>query len=850
MNKSLVIVESPTKIKTLKKFLPKNFIIESSVGHIIDLPKKGFGIDPEHDFEPTYQVLPDKKDVVNNLKKSAKGVDVIYLAPDPDREGEAIAWHIASIFPKTSNIQRITFNEITKEAVLNSLKHPRKIDLDLVHAQQARRLLDRIVGYKISPILQRRVQRGRDGFLSAGRVQSVALKLVVDREKEIEGFTPVEYWQISALLDVDQHHSFYSSLYSIDGKRIEKEQTKQNTTTIPDKETAEKICSELNSSTFKVKKIEAKEKKRHPVPPFITSTLQQEASRHHSFSATRTMRAAQNLYEGIDLGEMGSDGLITYMRTDSVRIAPEAIGQGRSFIENHYGQKFLPTEGKQYQTKSSAQDAHECIRPTHIHLTPDKVKKYLPPDEFKLYSLIWKRFLASQMNPAIYDTVTCDIETNSNMLLRSTGSIMKFQGFLILYQEMKDLDETENSNQEGILPPLKENQSLDLNKIESKQSFTKPPARYTEATLIKALESSGIGRPSTYATIMSKIQSREYTIKEKQHLKPTELGKVACQMLEDNFKMVMDIGFTANMEDDLDKIAENKINWKDYLKTFWKDFIPLVELAEKEAFVPKVQTDLKCPKCGSFLNKVWSRNKYFYGCSNYPECDFTSSVEALEFNKDDYAENFDWNQPCPKCGGEMIVRHGRFGTFLGCSNYPKCRGIVNVPKKGEALPEELPDCPAIGCPGKLSAKKTRFGKTFYACSTYPDCDVIGNSPDQILEKYSNHPRTKAPEKKKKTTKKSETTEKSTKKKKTTSKKKVEQKTYDLSKELSAIVGTTHLSRQEVVKKVWEYIKKHNLQDEKDKKNIIPDKNLAKVFGSNEPIKMTQLLSKLSRHIKK
>ncbi len=847
MKKNLVIVESPTKIKTLKKFLPSSFDIQSSVGHIIDLPKKGFGIDVEKDFEPTYSVLPDKKDVVSNLKKCAKSVETIYLAPDPDREGEAIAWHIASIFPKGAKIKRISFNEITKEAVVNSLKSPREIDTALVNAQQARRLLDRIVGYKISPILQRRVQRGRDGFLSAGRVQSVALKLVVDREKEIDAFIPVEYWQISALLLSESKSSFGSYLHSIDGKKVEKEPKNPKSTSIPNKETAQKICKTLESSTFQVKKVVSKEKKRHPVPPFITSTLQQEASRHYGFSAIRTMRTAQSLYEGMDLGEMGSEGLITYMRTDSVRIAPEAIAQGRSYVENHYGKKFLPSQGKQYQTKSGAQDAHECIRPTYIQNAPEKVRQYLSPDQFKLYLLIWRRFLASQMNPAIYDTVTCDIETDSNMLFRSTGSIIKFQGFLVLYQEMKDNDETESVMQEGILPPLKEGQVLDLEKIESKQSFTKPPARYTEATLVKALEKSGIGRPSTYASIMSKIQGREYTTKEKLSLKPTELGKVACQMLVDNFKLIMNIDFTSKMENDLDGIAENKINWKDYLKEFWKDFIPLVELAEKEAFVPKIPTDLKCPDCGSILNKVWSRNKYFYGCSNYPDCNYTSSVEAYDFNKDDYAENFNWDQPCPKCSGKMIVRHGRFGTFLGCESYPKCRGIVNVPKKGEALPEELPDCPAVGCPGKVAMKRSRFGKVFYACSTYPDCDVIANSIDQLLEKYANHTRTKAPERKKKASTKKTATKKDSKKK---TKKKAPQKKCPLSKELIAIVSESELSRPEVVKKTWDYIKKHNLQDPKDKKLIVPDEKLSKVFGSKEPVKMTQLLGKLSKHILK
>lgn len=843
MNKKLIIVESPTKIKTLRKFLPKNFLIESSVGHIIDLPKKGFGIDIEHDFEPNYETLPDKKEVVKNLKAKAKGVDTIYLAPDPDREGEAIAWHIASIFPKTSNIERITFNEITKGAVVQSLEHPRKIDLALVNAQQARRLLDRIVGYKISPILQRRVQRGKDGFLSAGRVQSVALLLVVNREKEIEAFNPVEYWQISALLNSNCDQPFTSVLYSIDGKKIDKEKNTNSFTTIPNQKRAEEICKILDSSEFSVDKVEAKEKKRFPVPPFITSTLQQEASRHYGFSATRTMRAAQSLYEGMELGDLGTEGLITYMRTDSVRIAPEAISAVRKYIENEFGKKFLPESGKQYKTKSDAQDAHECIRPTNVNHTPEKLKNFLQPDEFKLYQLIWKRFLASQMNPAIYDTVSCDIKTNTGIILRSTGSVIKFQGFLVLYQEKKDQDDSEPDSKDRILPPLEVGQKLKKDKIESKQSFTRPPPRYTEATLVKELEKSGIGRPSTYASIMNKIQGREYTTKEKQYLMPTELGKVACQMLLDNFKLIMDISFTAKMEDDLDEIAENKIQWKDYLKEFWGQFIPLVEQAEKDAFVPKIPTEYKCPKCQSVLNKVWSKNKYFYGCEKYPECDYTSSVDAFEFKKEDYAEGFDWDQSCPKCQGNMTIRHGRFGTFLGCEKYPDCRGIVNIPKKGEEVPKDLPSCPAVGCPGSLTMRKSRFGKTFYGCSTYPDCDVIGNDVDQILEKFHNHTRTKAPERKKKSTSK-----KSAAKKTTKTKKAPVQKKHKLTKELSEVTGAEELTRPEALKKVWDYIKQHNLKDPEDKKIIVPDDKLAKVFGSKEPIKMTGIMGKVSKHI--
>ncbi|MGE5195904.1 MAG: type I DNA topoisomerase, partial [Anaerolineae bacterium] len=445
MAKALIIVESPAKIKTLKKFLGANYFFESSLGHIRDLPQKGFGIDVEHDFEPSYVTLPDKKEVIERLKKAAKDADIVYLSPDPDREGEAIAWHIAEILPPKTKIKRVTFNAITKEAVLDALKHPRDINHALVDAQQARRLLDRIVGYKISPILTRRVQGARDGGLSAGRVQSVALKLVVDREKEIEVFVPVEYWNIASVLQTKQEEpSFRAALYSVKGKRVEKEPIAgKDVYTISNKATADQIVSSLKAARYHVASIEKKEKKRNPVPPFITSTLQQEASRHYGFSASRTMNIAQSLYEGVDLGNEGAEGLITYMRTDSVRLEPEAINAARSFIANKYGKDYLPDTGRQFSSKKSAQDAHEAIRPTNLQHPPEEIKQYLSTDQYKLYLLIWRRFIASQMNPAIYDTVSCDIETDKEIILRATGSTIKFPGFLAVYVEKEDREETE-----------------------------------------------------------------------------------------------------------------------------------------------------------------------------------------------------------------------------------------------------------------------------------------------------------------------------------------------------------------------------------------------------------------------
>lgn len=862
MSKNLIIVESPTKIKTLKKILGKNYHFQSSLGHIRDLPAKGFGIDIENDFEPQYAILPEKKDLINKLKEAAKESSVVYLAPDPDREGEAIAWHIASILPKATKIKRITFNAITKQAVEEALKHPREIDQTLVNAQQARRLLDRMVGYKISPILQRKIQRGRDGFLSAGRVQSVALKLVVEREKEIEAFIPVEYWNIfSHLKTAKGEQPFSAFLYSIEDKRVVKESADgKKEITVPNKETSDEVVAKLKKATYKVKSIDKKEKKRYPVPPFITSSLQQEASRHYGFSATRTMKTAQSLYEGIELGDLGTEGLITYMRTDSTRIDPEAQKEVRTYIEKKYGKQFITDEPKNYAVKATAQDAHECIRPTDLRCSPEEIKSYLSADEYKLYLLIWRRFLASQMTPAVYDTVSCDIETDKNIILRATGSIIKFQGFLILYQELEDKEEKEEKDKEEgdksdkILPPLFEGQQLVLEGVSSDQSFTKAPPRYTEASLVKALEKSGIGRPSTYATIMNKIQSREYTTKDRLALKPTELGKVICQMLDDNFAMIMDIGFTASMEDELDKIAEDKINWKKFLKEFWEKFFPLVEVAEKEAFVPKVMTDLDCPLCKSKLQKIWSKNKYFYGCSNYPECKYTTPIEAVDFKKEDYADNFDWDQTCPKCKNKMTLRHGRYGAFLGCASYPECKGIVNIPKKGELLPEEMPNCPAIGCPGKITPKRSRFGKIFYSCSTYPECDVIANSLEEIESKYESHPRTASKKTKKKTAskktkdkaeKESETPKKA--KKKTTTRK---EPVYKISKELADVLGVDEITRGDLMKKIWEYIKSNNLQDPKNKRLIVPDKKLIKIFDSKEPVDMMKLPSKLNKHLSK
>ncbi|MCB1119708.1 MAG: type I DNA topoisomerase, partial [Chlamydiia bacterium] len=516
-------------------------------------------------------------------------------------------------------------------------------------------------------------------------------------------------------------------------KKVEKEPVEgKEVFLVSNQETAETLAKELERATYQVKSVEKKEKKRNPPPPFITSTLQQEASRHFGFSSSRTMSIAQGLYEGIDLGNDGAEGLITYMRTDSVRLAPEALGEAKRYIAGKYGNEYLPDTPRQYATKKSAQDAHEAIRPTSLKHPPEAVKSFLTREQFMLYQLIWQRFVACQMVPAVYDTVSADISADERFVLRATGSLLKFNGYLAVYQEKED-DHVEDD--ERLLPPLEENQLLELLDLIKEQSFTRPPPRFTEASLVKELEKSGIGRPSTYAAIMNKIQSRDYTVKESGRLKPTELGRVVVLLLENHFQRIMNIDFTANMEDRLELVAESERDWKELLRSFWEAFEPELKAAEKEAFVPKEETEHKCPDCGANLQKVWYKSKYFLGCTGYPDCNYTAPLEEVTFNKEDYDPNFDWEQKCPQCENDMTLRHGRYGPFLGCSKYPDCKGIVNIPKKGEVATGDTDvACPAIGCEGHLVARRSRFGKIFYSCSTYPDCDVIGNTTDAVKEK--------------------------------------------------------------------------------------------------------------------
>lgn len=868
MAKYLVIVESPTKIKTLQKFLGREYAFESSVGHIRDLPEKRYGIDMGPPLQCEYEVLASKKEVVKKLVKASKEATLVYLCPDPDREGEAIAWHIRQLLPKEVKTQRVTFNSITAQEVQQAIKHPRDIDLSLVDAQQARRVLDRIVGYTVSPILAQRVQMGRrvpgQGSLSAGRVQSVALKLVVDREKEIEAFRPQEYWNLLVLLKTKQSLGFKASLYSVEGKRIEKE-PKEGCMQIDHAAQAELLKSRLEKARYHVENIERKEKRRFPVAPFTTSTLQQEASRHFGFSAQRTMSIAQELYEGMDLGTEGAEGLITYMRTDSVRIAPEAQEALRSYIQKQYGPELLEPSVRQFTSSKSAQEAHEAIRPTNLDHPPEKIQSYLSADQFKLYSLIWKRFVATQMKPAVYDTVQVQIETDNHLSLRASGSQIKFRGFLSVYEEKRDEDDEDDSR---LLPDLEAGDALEKLNVEANQAFTQPPARYTEASLVKALEQSGIGRPSTYAAIMNKIQSREYTVKEKGRLKPTVLGKVTTQLLESSFETIVNTQFTALMEDELEQVARGEMKWEDLVGEFWRAFSPKLELAKQEAHVPKLMTDKPCPKCGKPLQKIWAGREYFYGCSAYPECDFKTSEQQLDFDPKVHNPDFNWDQVCPKCGNPMKVRFGPYGVFLGCTQYPECKGIINVPKAGEtALGATSTNCPAVGCDGKLTARKSRFGKIFYSCSNYPDCDVIGNEIDEVIDKFEGHPKTAYKPRAKPAKAASKSTAKSSKEaapKKAASKKTTKAKAAPKEKKakspsaasllnpsetLSAVIGSEPVSRPQVIQKLWGYIKEHNLQDSQDKRYILCDSKLKSLLGE-ERVHMTQIAGKLSVHLEK
>lgn len=704
MSKNLIIVESPAKIKTITKFLGKDYKLEASLGHIRDLPKKELGVSEDNNFTPTYVIIPGKEKIVAKLKKAAKKAEKVFLAPDPDREGEAIAWHIAELIKDSkAEIHRIQFNEITKRAVLEALANPRSLNEKLFNSQQARRILDRIVGYKISPLLWQKVQRG----LSAGRVQSVALRLLVEKEKERFAFTPEEYWPFKALLQA-REHSFWADLVKIKNKKSK----------IKNEQEATQLKEYLQKQKFILIRVEQKTQKKKPKPPFITSTLQQEANVRFNFSASKTMSIAQRLYEGVDLGEKGSTALITYMRTDSVRITPEAQNQARQWIQENLGSEFCPKRARTYKTKSSAQDAHEAIRPVDPLLTPEEVKSYLPADQFKLYKLIWERFIASQMSDAKVLATIFQIEAGYT-LWQVKGEQIDFPGFLTIYSPQKV--------KETLLPSLEEGTELDLQELKAEQKFTQPPARYSEATLVKKMEELGIGRPSTYATIISTLLQRNYVeLKEKQ-LVPTELGMAVCELLIEHFPKLLEVNFTAKMEEELDKIALGEKDWQAVLKDFAKEFYPTLEQAAKQMKSLKKgeDTELLCPQCKGKLLIKFGKNGSFLACSNYPQCKYTTNFTRTEEGKI-VIEEPQTIEPkvvgtCPQCAGDLVEKKSRSGArFIACSNYPKC-------KYTESVSTHVP-CPEENCSGELVERSSRKG-TFYACSNYPKCKfAVWNYP--------------------------------------------------------------------------------------------------------------------------
>ncbi len=783
MAKNLVIVESPAKAKTINKYLGKDYVVKASIGHIKDLPSKGLGVDVDNNFEPTYELIPDSKKrnnkkIVAELKKAAKEADAIYLAADPDREGEAICQHLAEeIVPKrpAKPTHRVMFNEITKRAVNAAFEHPRQIDENLVDAQQARRVLDRLVGYKVSPLLCRTI----GGRLSAGRVQSVALRMVVEREREIESFVKTEYWTIAANLGAKLPPAFDSRLFKIGEQTVKTsgfdQDLKKNEILIGEQAKADEIVAEAQQQSYVVGDVTTKERKRNPVPPFITSKLQQEASRKLGFAVKKTMMLAQKLYEGVELGPEGSVGLITYMRTDSTRVSDAALGEVRDFIGRQYGENYLPEKPVFYRSKKDAQDAHEAIRPTEVARTPDSLAKFLKPEELKLYRLIWQRFVASQMTPAVFDQTTIDINAG-RFIFRATGSVQKFDGFLKIYQEGRDEKTEDDDEAERTLPLVEKGETLKLNSITPEQHFTEPPPRYTEATLVKALEEKGIGRPSTYAAIMSTIQEREYVEKIQSRFHPTALGKTVNDLLIDGgFDDLFNESYTARMEEELDEIEEGKIPWTKALREFYDKFQGDLKQFQtyikdiKETSVPTEEVCLKCNTPG--MVQKWGRFGPYLKCLN---CEATRDAEPPA-GSDGAASNAqaDGGAPaeeaepeaCELCGKPMQLKRGRFGPFLGCTGYPECRNIRKIGKSGVAAPAPVPldetcpvdgaqlvkrfgrfgefiscsnypkckyikqetvgvSCSRPGCKGEIVVKKSKRGKAFYGCSEYPNCNVV------------------------------------------------------------------------------------------------------------------------------
>jgi DNA topoisomerase-1 len=722
--KALVVVESPAKAKTINKYLGRDYKVIASMGHVRDLPKSKLGVDVDAGFEPEYVVIPDRQKVIKELKEAAKGASEIYVATDPDREGEAIGWHLSEELGARKKVRRLMFNEITKKAVLEAIKHPGQIDMKMVDAQQARRVLDRLVGYKISPILWDKVRRG----LSAGRVQSVALKLICDREREIEAFVPEEYWHIFARLAADDPPEF-------DAKLVRKGDAAVK---VRNESEAQAILADLSSATFTVTSVATKERKKHAVPPFITSKLQQAAR----FPVKKTMMVAQQLYEGIELpGEEAAVGLITYMRTDSVRVAEQALEEVRGFIGSQFGDAYVPEQANRYRLKASAQDAHEAIRPTSMQYHPDEVRAHLTGDQYYLYRLIWNRFVASQMTPATFDDTTVDI-TAGDYLFRAKGSVPKFAGWLAVYgQATTEAEESERTEQpliapagqadqeddvsSGLLPPMKEGQELAVRAIRPDQKFTQPPARYSEATLVKALEEDGIGRPSTYASIISVLQARDYVNKFEGRFRPTILGRrLVDKLLHPVFDDILDVEYTAKMEEQLDEIEKGKADYKETLGAFYQKFKKDLRRAAKEMpnFKEGQPTGITCDKCGQG-EMVEKAGKFgiFLACSRYPDCDNTKELEPADTATDELDET------CENCGRPMVVKRGRFGMFLACTGYPECKTTRKIISTKQGVKAAQPDqvleerCP--NCGKNLVIKHGRFGE-FTACTGYPECKYV------------------------------------------------------------------------------------------------------------------------------
>jgi DNA topoisomerase-1 len=702
--KSLVVVESPAKARTISRILGSKYDVKASIGHVRDLPKRDLGIQIEDGFLPTYVVPKEKAKAVKEIRDAAQNAGEVFLATDPDREGEAIAWHLLEAADLDAlPMHRVVFHEITPEAVREAFEHPRDIDMKLVDAQQARRILDRLVGYRLSPFLWSKVRRG----LSAGRVQSVAVRLVVEREREIQGFTRQEYWTIDAELEKPQAApSFRARLQGQAGKKQKLE--------VPNETEAQRLVALLQSATYRVLTVQTKTQPRRPAAPFITSTLQQEASRKLGFTTKRTMRIAQQLYEGLSLGPEGEVGLITYMRTDSTTVAASAQQETRAYITDRYGREFLPASARIFAKKvKGAQEAHEAIRPTHVRREPQAIRTFLNNDQFRLYNLIWQRMVASQMADALFDVTTVDIEATPSdgrnpLLLRATNTQLQFAGFRQVYIEGRD-DDTEEDLGKNPLPALSEADVLRALGFFPEQHFTEPPPRYTEATLIKVLEEKGIGRPSTYAPTMSTVQDRGYVEKEGRNLKPSDLGFVVNDLLVEHFPDFVDVGFTAGMEDELDDIAEGDRPWQPVVEQYYRPLESALTVAKDAARKQVETTDVKCPECGRPMLIRWGRRGRFLACSGFPECKGTLPLEGEEQETPQATD-----EKCPECESPMVIKSGRFGRFLACSRYPECKG-----RKPLAVTTGV-RCPKDG--GDLLERRSRRGRTFYGCSNYPKCD--------------------------------------------------------------------------------------------------------------------------------